>query len=353
MTSNPKISSYFDEVSYQAERKLFTGEEPSYVGHELMVPRVNDYRVIPQTFDRYALINHQEHNLALISNTCLHRQAKLLEGQGNTKEIVCKLHCWSYSNTGELKNTPHFKNPPKSSLDTLKPYSWNGLLFKNRPPVCDLKSVNLENHINFDNYFYSSTEVENYDFNWKIFAEIYLENYHVFSMHPGLKRFVTPGDLQWHFGEDYSIQKVGIGKNLNHSGTPVYKEWQESVLQAHPEAVPRYGAIWMFLYPNIMLEWYPNVLVVSTILPTGPRSCVNHVEFYYPKEMYEKNSDYFAKEKAAYMETAVEDNAACTLLAKGRFALYQNGAEQSGHLESFLESGVAKFYEYLKEKCIY
>ncbi|OZB03963.1 MAG: hypothetical protein B7X54_08860, partial [Idiomarina sp. 34-48-12] len=26
-------------------------------------------------------------------------------------------------------------------------------------------------------------------------------------------------------------------------------------------------AIWMVIYPNIMVEWYPNVLVVSTVWP--------------------------------------------------------------------------------------
>ena len=27
---------------------------------------------------------------------------------------------------------------------------------------------------------------------------------------------------------------------------------------------PKYGAIWLTYYPNLMVEWYPHVLVVST-----------------------------------------------------------------------------------------
>ena len=104
------------------------------------------------------------------------------------------------------------------------------------------------------------------------------------------------------------------------------------------------------MYPNIMIEWYPNILVISTIHPTSAQTCINHVEFYYPKDLYEKNPDYFTKEKAAYMETAVEDNEACLLLQEGRRSLYLNGDEMHGPIEPFLEAGVKHFYDYLDEK---
>src|SRR5690606_36518329 len=108
-----------------------------------------------------------------------------------------------------------------------------------------------------------------------------------------------------------------------------------------------YGAVWCFIYPNIMIEWYPEVLVVSTIYPKGPRHCTNHVEFYYPKEAYKKAAEYFLAEKQAYMETALEDEEACLLLDRGRETLFLAGEEEHGPVDSFLEAGVAKFYEFL------
>ena len=47
------------------------------------------------------------------------------------------------------------------------------------------------------------------------------------------------------------------------------------------------------------------------------------------------------------METAEEDEVACTLLEKGREALYLSGEEEFGPVDSFLEAGVAGFYEFL------
>ena len=34
--------------------------------------------------------------------------------------------------------------------------------------------------------------------------------------------------------------------------------------------LPKYGTLWCILYPNVMLEWYPYSLVVSTLLPLAP-----------------------------------------------------------------------------------
>src|SRR5690606_28254089 len=123
-------------------------------------------------------------------------------------------------------------------------------------------------------------------------------------MHPRLKKFVTPNDLEWVFGEDFSVQKVGLGKDLLKATTPHYRHFQDALIARFKDKLPRYGAIWCFIYSNIMIEWYPEVLVVSTIYPDGPRHCVNHVEFYYPQEFYNKEPGYFEAEKKAYMETA-------------------------------------------------
>lgn len=350
MSNWPIISSYFSEDSYQSEKKNIFQKQGQYCGHKLMIPSQNDYMVLPHLQDRFALFNHGN-TQTLMSNICPHRQAILLENKGNTKNITCKLHCWTFTNQGELKGTPHFTEKVTAKLENHNLEQWQGLLFKDKAPVCDLKAAKVDHLIDFKDHFFAGIETEHYNFNWKTFIEIYLENYHVFSMHPGLKKFVTPSDLEWVFGDDFSIQKVGLGKDLNNYGTEKYKKWQEQVLHESDEEIPRYGAIWMFLYPNIMIEWYPNILVISTIYPTGANTCVNHVEFYYPNHIYHKNPDYFAHQKEAYMETAIEDNDACLLLEKGRRALYNNSEELYGPVDSFLEAGVQHFYNWYNKNC--
>jgi choline monooxygenase len=98
-----------------------------------------------------------------------------------------------------------------------------------------------------------------------------------------------------------------------------------------------------------MIEWYPNVIVVSTIHPIEPQKCINHVEYYYPKALYDRNPEYFKIEQEVYEETAIEDEEACLLLDSGRRALFMDNSSECGPIESFLENGVYEFYEYLKK----
>ena len=61
-------------------------------------------------------------------------------------------------------------------------------------------------------------------------------------------------------------------------------------------------------YPNVMLEWYPHVLVISTLIPRGVDRTTNVVEFYYPEEIALFEREFVEAEQAAYMETAAEDD---------------------------------------------
>ncbi|OFC69697.1 aromatic ring-hydroxylating oxygenase subunit alpha [Alteromonas confluentis] len=343
---HPSIKSYFDSETSQLEIDSAFSRGLQYAGHSLMVPEKFSYQVLPHFSDRYVLFN-QGDNYDLISNVCLHRQAKLLEGAGRTRNIICKLHCWGYDNQGTLRGTPYMQQKHQGALKKETLTNWNGMLFRGRAPDMDLSALGLDSYINFDEYFFAELDTTRYAFNWKSFVEIYLENYHVFSMHPGLKQFVKADDLEWAFSSDYSVQKVGLGSDLQKATTPNYRHYQNAFLTHFNGNLPRYGAIWCFIYPNIMIEWYPGVLVVSTIYPDGPRHCINHVEFFYSKALHEAAPEYFTAEREAYMETAAEDETACTILEQGREALYRNGEDEHGPVDTFLEAGVAEFYRFV------
>jgi len=348
MGFKPTISSYFDRDHQKREiNSLFS--EIKYSGHKLTVPNLNDYHVLKTSNDRWSLFN-RDNKYILQSNVCLHRQSKLLEGRGNTKLTSCRVHCWTYDVDGKLKNTPHFKHKPEASLETSELNEWNGLLFDGKVPDLDLRKCGISDYVNFDGYKFGGSSTTEYNFNWKTFSEIYLENYHVFSMHPGLRKFVAPTDLEWHFGDDYSVQKVGLGDILLNSGSSAYSEWQMAVAEAHGKDLPRYGAIWIYIYPNIMVEWYPNVIAISTIHPVEPQKCVNHVELYYKSEVVERVPYYFSSFEKVYNETAAEDEEACLLLDSGRSSLYVNGEDETGFCEPFLEAGVQHFYDWMQKK---
>ena len=121
----------------------------------------------------------------------------------------------------------------------------------------------------------------------------------------------------------------------------------------HPEGLPDYGAIWMTIYPNIMVEWYPKVLVVSTLHPQGPRRTTNVVEFYYPEEIALFEPDYMAAHQAAYNETVIEDDEIAERMDRGRKALMERGDNETGPYQSPMEDGMLHFHEYLRRQVNY
>ncbi len=151
-------------------------------------------------------------------------------------------------------------------------------------------------------------EIHEVGYNWKSFVEVYLEDYHVSPFHPGLGQFVTTADLRWQFADRYSVQTVGVNNALAKPGTKAYERWHKAVLDYYRGAPPKHGAIWVTIYPNIMLEWYAHVLIVSTLIPRAVDRTTNIVEFYYPEDIALFEREFVEAEQAAYMETASEDD---------------------------------------------
>ncbi len=185
------------------------------------------------------------------------------------------------------------------------------------------------------------------DYNWKTFIEVYLEDYHVAPFHPGLGNFVTCDDLTWQFGDWYSVQRVGI-TNLAKAGSPAYERWHKAVRDYYAGELPPHGAIWLTYFPNIMVEWYPHVLVVSHLIPQAIDKTLNVVEFYYPEEIAAFEPEFIEAERAAYMETAIEDDEIAERMDRGRLALYKEGRNEWGPYQSPMEDGMQHFHEFYR-----
>jgi phenylpropionate dioxygenase-like ring-hydroxylating dioxygenase large terminal subunit len=342
------VSWYFDPEIFAREKSLLFDAGPNYVGHELMVPKTGDYHTLGWT-DHAKMLVRNAGGIELLSNVCRHRQAIMLEGRGNVENIVCPLHRWTYDLKGELLGAPHFPETPCVKLRSVPISSWNGLLFRGpRDPHKDLARITTAADWDFSGYVLDCVRVDEYDINWKTFIEIYLEVYHVEPFHPGLGNFTDVANFRVDYGEEYSVQIVPAKAALSRPGTPVYRRWHEACLKYLDGREPRHGALWMTYYPNLMLEWYPNVLVVSHIIPRSPRRTTNVVEFYYPEEIVLFEREFIEAQQAAYMETAIEDGDLCARMDRGRRALYEEGLDDAGPYQSPMEDTEVHFHEWLR-----
>jgi phenylpropionate dioxygenase-like ring-hydroxylating dioxygenase large terminal subunit len=346
------VSSYFDEALFRREQDLLFQHGPRYLGHALCVPEVGDFHALPQEGDGRALVRTRD-GVELISNVCRHRQAVMLRGRGHTREqVVCPLHRWTYDLHGQLIGAPHFAIDPCLNLRNYPLQQWNGLLFEHngRDVATDLRGLGAAAELDFSGHVFDRVHLHECDYNWKTFIEVYLEDYHVGPFHPGLGSFVTCDELRWEFGRHHSVQTVGVRNALERAGSPVYRRWHDAVLAFRGGEPPAQGAIWLLLYPNVMVEWYPHVLVVSTLYPRGPRKTLNMVEFFYPEEIALFERDFVDAQQAAYLETCVEDDEIALRMDAGRRALLERGDDEVGPYQSPMEDGMQQFHEWYRRE---
>jgi len=344
------VNWYLDPHILDLEKRVLFDQGPGYIGHEIMLPNVGDYYV-PEWMSSAKVLVHNKDGIELLSNVCRHRQSLLLKGSGNARNIVCPIHRWTYDLKGTLLGAPHFPENPCLNLGNTSLQNWNGLLFEGRRNVArDLANASVLKNFDFSGHVLERVQIDEYSCNWKTFIEVYLEDYHVEPYHPGLGNYVNIGELEWEFGDWYNVQGVGVNRDLTRAGTPVYARWHDQLLRQTTGKLPRYGAIWMLYYPNIMLEWYPHVLIISMALPTGPERCTNVVEFYYPEEIALFEREFIEAEQAAYHETAAEDDEICKLITAGRRALYEQGVNEVGPYQSPMEDGMVHFHKFLRRE---
>ncbi|CAB3787224.1 aromatic ring-hydroxylating oxygenase subunit alpha [Paraburkholderia fynbosensis] len=356
-------SAYFDEALFEREMARIFTNAALYVGHEQSVPALGDWRRLPQEEGGRVLVRNAS-GVQLLSNVCRHRQALMLGGEtgnvggaaqssGNLAatggNIVCPLHRWTYDGKGELIGAPEFERKPCRNLERFALKNCHGLLYEGpREPARDMANAFARPEFDFSGYVFDHTETHICYYNWKTFIEVYLEDYHVAPFHPGLGKFVTCDDLDWEFADTYSMQRVGVHNALAQPGSDIYRAWHDRLLDYRGGDAPSFGAIWLAYFPTQMIELYPHVLVVSTLYPKGPQETLNVVEFFYPEEIAAFEREFIEAQRAAYLETMIEDDEIAERMDAGRLRLHRRGVSDAGPYQSPLEDGMRHFHAWYR-----
>jgi len=358
------VSHYLNETIFAQEQELIFRNSALYVGHDKMVPHVGDWRALVHEGSGRALVRGEQ-GIELLSNVCRHRQAIILgnpagggglnanDSSGNLGatggNMVCPVHRWTYSDRGDLLAAPQFPDTPCMSLRRFPLKNCHGLLFEGvRDPARDMAALFARPEFDFSNYILDHVEFHHCHYNWKTFIEVYLEDYHVGPFHPGLGRFVTCDDLTWEFSDWFSSQRVGVHSALSQPGTETYRHWHDRLLEYRAGTPPDFGAVWVTYFPTHMIELYPHVVVLSTLHPISPQETLNTVEFYYPEEITAFEREFVKAQRAAYMETAIEDDEIAERMDAGRKALMLRGANEVGPYQSPLEDGMLHFHQWYR-----
>ena len=185
---------YTNPSFYQREVEQIFLKHWNFAGRVDQLSNSGDFMTLDFFGESVILVRGKDNVIRAFANVCRHRSARLLEGEGNCRTIVCPYHSWVYGLDGSLlrmkgmEETRDF-NPEENALRELRTEVWAGFIFVSfNPDINPLDEYlgNLPEH--FKPYQFSSMRCvrqKRYDLecNWKLYIENAMEDYHTATVH--------------------------------------------------------------------------------------------------------------------------------------------------------------------------
>lgn len=109
---------FSDNDIYQEELEKIFGRAWLMIGHESLVPQVNDFFHTYMGEDPVILTRDDKGKLHAFLNMCRHRGGRIVRADiGNAKNFMCSYHGWTYSNDGALEYVPGEEEAYYGALD--------------------------------------------------------------------------------------------------------------------------------------------------------------------------------------------------------------------------------------------
>lgn len=249
--------------------------------------------------------------LRALSNVCRHRAGPVVVASGNRKVLRCGYHGWTYSLEGKLQHAPEFEGvecfDASSCLPAFAVEVWAGLVFVNlseRPtPFLDYFGelealISLKNISKMKWVYRKDWHV---DCNWKVYIDNYLEGYHIPIVHPGLNKELDYQSYRTETRRYFSIQRAPVKRTEN--GRIGRGETEE--------------AQYFWVYPNLLLNVYPDNFSTNLILPVGYRQTLTIFEWYFEHPESEETQTELKRVVELSDEVQVEDISICEAVQRG------------------------------------
>ena len=224
--------------------------------------------IIPE---RLVLINNKG-KINCFSNVCTHRGNILINKPSKINNtIVCGYHGKQFSTCGKFKFMPAtngMKNFPSNddNLPEIPTSKWKQFIFSSLDPKFKFSELftEIEERIGWmpiEKFKFRKELSKNYSVNanWALYCDNYLEGFHIPFIHKDLNDVLDFNNYEVEVNK-YSILQLGIAS-------------EDDICFNLPKSSKDYGkniaAYYFWLYPNLMLNFYPWGLSVNIIKPVS------------------------------------------------------------------------------------
>src|SRR5882724_3986316 len=342
-SSTPRSSWYAEPDLLRLEKQKVFSQCWQLVGRLEQVAEAGQYFTAIIGDEPVIVARGADHKLRAFSNVCRHRAGPVATGAGCRKSFQCGYHGWSYGLDGHLAGTPEFEGVecfekgdhglPQFAVDI-----WNSLVFVNIDPA----SMPLETFLggipeklkthDLSSMRFAERKDWYIDCNWKTYVDNYLEGYHIPIVHPSLNRELDYGQYRTETQQYYSIQHSPI------------KKISDGKLRVDPTK-DQNEAQFYWIFPNLMLNVYPDNYSTNLILPVGPDRTLTVFEWFFRNPDDPDVKKTISQTIEFSDEIQIEDIAICEAVQRGLRSRTYN----AGRYSVKRENGVHHFHGLLAE----
>ncbi len=339
---------YFNPTAWELAKEKVFARSWQFIGDEslLFAGPENLYptEILENYLDEPILLSKQaDGETVCLTNVCTHRGMLLAQHPKQARKITCPYHGRRFGLDGTFEFMPEFKEAedfprPCDHLHQLPLKRWRQWLFTSIDPGIDWEAIvdRLEERLyflDFESYRFKPelTKVYNVEAHWSLYADNYLEGFHVPFVHNDLGSLLDYGSYDT---IDYERIVLQIGYA---SGS----DFTFDLPEGHPDHGKSVTAYYYWVYPNFMLNIYPWGVQLNIIRPVSPTFC--KVEFLY----YINNEDTFIRMKGAQLaeKTEREDEFVVEAVQRGLGSRFY----PSGRFSPKRENGVHAFHRMLAD----
>jgi choline monooxygenase len=335
---------YTDPATFAAEKEKIFARSWQVVGHRDQVTNAGDYFTTELVGEPLLIVRGADGKLRGFYNVCRHRAGPPAEGRGSRKLFRCGYHGWTYGLDGTLISATEIEGvegfrPEDFALTPVRTEEWFGFIFVNLDPVnLDAQARPLRESLGelpkqaekFDFAGMKLFERRTYEMkcNWKTYVDNYLEGYHLPSVHPGLNREL-----------DFNAYVVEPYERHVRQFSPIRgAQPGDTTPRRYQEAGEDLTTDYFWIFPNWMLNCYPDNISLNIVLPLEPERSLAIFEWYLPEK---EHSSPAAKASVEFSDQIqIEDVGICEIVQKnlrsrsysrGRFSVKQEKGVHAFH----------------------
>jgi choline monooxygenase len=306
---------YVDPSVFLLERERIFCRTWQCVGYAEQVAAAGQYFTFDLAGEPLLIVRGGDGTLRGFYNVCRHRAGPPAEGCGTRKAFRCGYHGWTYALDGKLLHAPEMEgvadfDHARFGLTPIHVAEWSGLVFAN---LSDNPEPLLEafgelprqtTKFKFDQLRFYRRHDYVMECNWKTYIDNYMEGYHLPSVHPSLNRELDYGAYEVELFARHSLQYSPIRTAAESRATD----------RRYPDAQGDLRAEYYWIYPNWMLNCYPDNMSLNIILPLGPEKCVGIFVWFFPESALK--SDVPEKTFQFSDEIQLEDGRICEVVQR-------------------------------------